>query len=70
MKILYRILAILLWISTTLFFFLGLPITLIISPVIYLFTGRTEGIFFDMYFKGWDYLFDVAEMLAKKGGEK
>lgn len=67
MKILYRILVILLWISTTLFFFLRLPITLIISLVIYLFTGRTEGLFFDMHFKTVDYLLDVVEMLAKKG---
>lgn len=67
MKILYRILVILLWISTILFFFLGLPIALIISPVIYIFTGRTEGLFFDMYFKTVDYLLDVVEMLVKKG---
>ena len=67
MKILYRILVILLWIPITLFLFLCLPISLIISPVIYLFTGRTEGLFFDMNFKTVDYLFDVIEMLAKKG---
>ena len=67
MKIIYRILLILLWIPITLFLFLGLPIALIISPVIYLFTGRTEGLFFDMHFKGVDYLLDVAEMLEKKG---
>jgi hypothetical protein len=67
MKILYRILVILLWIPIILFLFLGLPIALIISPVIYLFTGRTEGLFFDMHIKGVDYLIDVVEMLAKKG---
>ena len=67
MKILYRILVILLWIAIILFFFLGLPIALIISPVIYLFTGRTEELFFDMYIKGVDYLVDVEAMLAKKG---
>ena len=67
MKILYRILVILLWISTALYFFFGLPIALIISPVIYLFTGRTKGLFFDMHFKTVDYLLDVVEMLAKKG---
>ena len=67
MKILYRILVILLWILITLFIFFGLPIALIISPVIYLFTGRTEGLFFDMHLKAWDYLLDVVEMLAKKG---
>ena len=67
MKILYRILVILLWILITLFIFFGLPIALIISPVIYLFTGRTEGLFFDMHLKTWDYLLDVVEMLAKKG---
>lgn len=67
MKILYRILVILVWIPIILFLFLGLPISLIISPMIYLFTGRTEGLFFDMHFKGVDYLLDVAEMLAKKG---
>ena len=44
-----------------------MPISPIISPVIYLFTGRTEGLFFDMNFKTVDYLLDVAEMLTKKG---
>ena len=67
MKILYRILVILLWIPIILFLILGLPITLIISSVIYLFTGRAKGLFFDMYLKGLDYLIDIAEMLAKKG---
>ena len=67
MKILYRILVILLWIPIILFLYLGLPIAFIISPVIYLSTGRTKGLFFDMYFKTMDYLLDVAEMLAKKG---
>ena len=67
MKILYRILVILLWIPIILFLIFGLPIALIISPVIYLFTGRTKGLFFYMYFKGLDYLIDTAEMLAKKG---
>ena len=66
MKILYRILVILLVISLILFFIFGLPIALIISPVIYLFTGRSKGLF-DMYFKTVDYLIDVAEMLEKKG---
>ena len=66
MKILYRILVILLGISLILFFIFGLPIALIISPVIYLFTGRSKGLF-DMYFKTVDYLIDVAEKLAKKG---
>lgn len=67
MKILYRILVILLWIPIIYFLIFGLPIALIISPVIYLFTGRTKGLFFDMYLKGLDYLIDVTEMLAKKG---
>ena len=67
MKILYRILVILLWIPIILSFFFGLPIALIISPVIYLFTGRTKGLFFDMHIKGVDYLIDVAKMLEKKG---
>ena len=67
MKILYRILVILLWIPTILFLYLGLPIVFIISPVIYLFTGRKKGLFFDMYFKTMDYLIDTAEILAKKG---
>lgn len=35
--------------------------------MIYLFTGRAKGLFFYMYFKGLDYLIDLAEMLAKKG---
>lgn len=67
MKILYRILVILLWIPIILFLIFGLPIALIISPAIYLFTGRTKGLFFDMHFKGVDYLTAVAEKLAKKG---
>ena len=67
MKILYRILVILLWIPTILFLIFGLPIALIISPVIYLFTGRIKGLFFDFHVKGVDYLIDVAEKLAKKG---
>jgi hypothetical protein len=67
MKILYRILVILLWIPIIYFFIFGLPIALIISPVIYLFTGRTKGLFFDMYLKGLDYLRDVVKMLTKKG---
>lgn len=67
MKILYRILVILLWIPIILLFIFGLPIALIISPVIYIFIGRTEGLFFDMNFKIVDYLLDVAERLAKKG---
>lgn len=67
MKILYRILVILLWIPIILFLIFGLPIALIISPVIYLFTGRTKGLFFDMHSKALDYLIDVTGMLAKKG---
>ena len=67
MKILYRILVILLWIPIILFLIFGLPIALIISPVIYLFTGRTKGLFFDFHVKGVDFLIDVAEKLAKKG---
>ena len=67
MKILYRILVILLWIPIILFLIFGLPIALIISPVIYLFTGRTKGLFFDMYFKTMDYLIDTAKKLEKKG---
>lgn len=67
MKILYRILVILLWISIILFYIFGLPIVLIISPVIYLFTGRAKGLFFDMHFKGLEYLLDVVGMLVKKG---
>ena len=67
MKILYRILVILLWIPTILFLIFGLPIALIISPVIYLFTGRSKGLFFDFHVKGVDYLIDVAKKLEKKG---
>ena len=67
MKILYRILVILLWIPIILFLYLGLPIAFIISPVIYLSTGRTKGLFFDMYFKTMDYLIDTAKKLEKKG---
>ena len=67
MKILYRILVILLWIPIILFFIFGLPIALIISPVIYLFTGRSKGLFFDIYLNGLEYLFVVVQRLAKKG---
>ena len=67
MKILYRILVSLRWISLILFFIFGLPIAFIISLVIYLFTGRAKGLFLDMYFKELDYLIDTAKMLAKKG---
>ena len=67
MKILYRILVILLWIPTILFLIFGLPIALIISPVIYLFTGKSKGLFFDLYLKGLEYLFVVVQRLAKKG---
>lgn len=67
MKILYRILVILLWFPIILFIIFGLPIALIISPVIYLFTGRTEGLFFEMYNHVLDKLIDTALMLAKKG---
>lgn len=44
-----------------------MPIVLIISPVLYLSTGRANRLLFDMYLKGLDYLIDTAEMLAKKG---
>ena len=67
MKILYRILVILLWIPIILFLIFGLPIALIISPVIYLFTGRSKGLFFDIYHNGLEYLFVVVQRLAKKG---
>ena len=67
MKILYRILVILLWIPIILFLIFGLPIALIISPVIYLFTGKSKGLFFDLYLKGLEYLFNVVQRLAKKG---
>ena len=67
MKILYRILVILLGIPIILCFIFGMPISLIISPIIYLFTGRTKGLFLDMYIKIVDHLINVAEMLAKKG---
>ena len=67
MKILYRILVILLWIPIILFLIFGLPIALIISPVIYIFTGRTKGLFFGIYLNGLEYLFHVVQRLAKKG---
>lgn len=67
MKILYRILMLLLWIPISAFLIFGLPIALIISSVIYLFTGKTEGLFFEMYNHVLDKLIDTALMLAKKG---
>lgn len=67
MKIIYRILMLLLWIPIAAFLIFGLPICLLISPVIYLFTGRARGLFFDMYGNLFDELIDTALMLAKKG---
>ena len=67
MKILYRILILLLWIPIVAYLIFGLPICLIISPVIYLFTGRIKGLFFDMYSNLFNELIDIALMLAKKG---
>lgn len=67
MKILYRILMLLLWIPIIAFLILGLPISLIFSSFIYLFTGKTEGLFFEMYNYVLDELIDTALMLAKKG---
>ena len=67
MKILYRILTLLLWILVLVNMVIGLPICLAISPVIYLFTGRARGLFFDMYGNLFDELIDTALMLAKKG---
>lgn len=70
MKILYRILMLLLWIPISAFLIFGLPISLIFSSFIYLFTGKTEGLFFEMYNHVLDKLIDTALMLAKKGGKK
>lgn len=67
MKIIYRILMLLLWILIIACLIFGLPICLLISPVIYLFTGRTKGLFLDMYANLFDGLIDTALMLAKKG---
>ena len=44
-----------------------MPIVLIISPMIYLSTGRAKGLFFDFHVKGVDYLIDTAKKLEKKG---
>lgn len=67
MKIIYRILMLLLWIPIVAFLIFGLPIILIISSVVYLFTGRTKGLFFEMYINVFEELIDTASMLAKKG---
>lgn len=67
MKILYRILMLLLWIPIVAFLIFGLPIILIISSVVYLFTGRTKGLFFEMYINVFEELIDTASILAKKG---
>lgn len=57
----------LLWIPIVAFLIFGLPIILIISSVVYLFTGRTKGLFFEMYINVFEELIDTASMLAKKG---
>lgn len=67
MKILYRILMLLLWIPISAFLFFGLPISLIFSSFIYLFTGKAKGLFFEMYNHVLNKLIDTALMLAKKG---
>lgn len=67
MKIIYRILMLLLWILIIACLIFGLPICLLISPVIYLFTGRTKGLFFEMYINVFEELIDTASILAKKG---
>lgn len=67
MKILYRILMLLLWIIVLVNMVIGLPICLAISPVIYLVTGRTKGLFFDMYIKIFEKLIDIVKNLEKKG---
>lgn len=46
MKILYRILVILLWFPVVVYVAIGLPICLLISPFVFLFTGKTKGLFF------------------------
>lgn len=45
MKILYRILVILLWIPVLVNVAIGLPICFLISPFVFLFTGKTKGLF-------------------------
>lgn len=67
MKILYRILMLLLWIPIAAFLIFGLPISLIFSSFIYLFTGKTKGLFFEMYNNVLDKLINTALMLEKKG---
>lgn len=67
MKILYRILMLLFWIPISAFLIFGLPISLIFSTFIYLFTGKTKGLFFEMYSNVLDKLFDTVLMLANKG---
>lgn len=57
----------LLWIPIVAFLIFGLPIILIISSVVYLFTGRTKGLFFEMYINVFEELIDTASILAKKG---
>lgn len=57
----------LLWIPIVAFLIFGLPIILIISSVVYLFTGKTKGLFFEMYNNVLDKLINTALMLEKKG---
>lgn len=67
MKILYRILTLLLWILVLVSMVIGWPICLAISPVIYLVTGKDNGLNFDMYMKIFEKLIDIIENLEKKG---
>jgi hypothetical protein len=67
MKILYRILVILLWIPVLVNVAIGLPICFLISPFVFLFTGKTKGLFFEMYLMLLDKMIDILEYYIKKG---
>ena len=67
MKILYRILVILLWFPVVVNVAIGLPICFLISPFVFLFTGKTKGLFFEMYLMLIDKMIDILEYYIKKG---
>lgn len=67
MKILYRILVMLIWIPIIFHITFGLPISLIFSSFIYLFTGKTKGLFFEMYLMLIDKMIDILDYYIKKG---
>lgn len=67
MKILYRILVILLWIPVVVYVAIGMPICFLISIFVFLFTGKTKGLFFEMYLMLFDKMINILDYYLKKG---